>query len=190
MSIVVKVANRIHSAMFRNHKFNRIGKSPYVAKGCIIQGCKYISIGNNFHARENLMLQTWDSYQGVSTEYIPELEIGDDVTVMSNCQISCLRKVQIGSGCLFGDNVFISDNLHGSNISEELGIPPLLRKLSSKGPIIIGDNVWIGRNVCVLPGVKIGNGVVIGANSVVTHDIPENSVAAGVPAKVIKVVER
>lgn len=189
MSIWVKITNKIYSIIFRMQKFNRIGRAPYVAKGCNVQGSKYISIGNNFQARENLMLQAWASYQGVSTGYIPELMIGDDVTMMSNCQISCMRKIHIGNGCLFGDNVFVSDNLHGSNKYEELETRPLLRKLSSKGPVIIGDNVWIGRNVCVLPGVKIGHGVVIGSNSVVTHDIPENSVAAGVPAKIIKIVE-
>ena len=189
MSVLVKVTNRFHSMIFRKQKFCRIGRSPYVAKGCIVQGCKFISIGNNFQARENLMLQAWASYQGLPTGYIPELVIGDDVTMMSNCQISCMRKVYIGNGCLFGDNVFVSDNLHGSNNFEELEIPPLLRKLSSKGPVIIGDNVWIGRNVCVLPGVKIGRGAVVGSNSVVTHDIPDNSVVAGVPAKIIKIVE-
>jgi len=55
-----------------------------------------------------------------------------------------------------------------------------------RGPVIIGNNVWLGRNVAVMPGVSIGNGSVIGANSVVTKDIPPNSFAAGVPARVVR----
>ncbi|MFW5525562.1 MAG: DapH/DapD/GlmU-related protein [Prevotella sp.] len=65
-------------------------------------------------------------------------------------------------------------------------IPPAERKISSRGKIVIGDNVWIGDKATVLAGVHIGEGVVIGANSVVTHDIPPYCVAVGNPATVIK----
>ena len=65
---------------------------------------------------------------------------------------------------------------------------PNLRSLSSKGPVIIEDNVWIGTKASIMPGVRIGKGAIIAANSVVTHDIPPYCVAAGIPAKVIKVV--
>lgn len=65
-------------------------------------------------------------------------------------------------------------------------IPYYERSMYSKGPVVIGNNVWLGNNVCVMPGVTIGDGAIIGANSVVTHDIPAYSVAAGIPAKVIK----
>ena len=59
------------------------------------------------------------------------------------------------------------------------------RKLYSKGPVIIGRNVWIGENVCILPNVSIGDGAIIGAGAVVTHNIPSYSISAGVPAKLI-----
>ena len=59
------------------------------------------------------------------------------------------------------------------------------RPLYSKGPIIIGDCVWIGERAVILGGVKIGNGAIIGANSVVTHDVPENGIAVGCPARII-----
>ena len=65
-------------------------------------------------------------------------------------------------------------------------MPPAERPLSSKGRVAIGKNVWLGANVCVLPGVNIGDGVTIAAGSVVTHDIPSYSMAAGVPARIIK----
>lgn len=62
-------------------------------------------------------------------------------------------------------------------------ISPNKRTLYSKGPVVLGDNVWIGQNVSVMPDVVIGEGCIIGANSVVTHDIPAFSIAAGCPAK-------
>ena len=67
-----------------------------------------------------------------------------------------------------------------------IGVPPARRKLDSKGPVMVGDNVWIGRCTTILSGVDIGDNCIIGANSVVTGDIPANCVAAGCPAKVIK----
>ena len=60
--------------------------------------------------------------------------------------------------------------------------------INSKGPVNIGKNVWTGTNVCIMPGVSIGNGAIIGANSVVTHDIPEAAVAVGAPARVVKII--
>ena len=66
-----------------------------------------------------------------------------------------------------------------------MNVQPRLRQLVSKGEVIIEDNVWIGNNVCILGGVRIGMGSIIGANTVVTKDIPPYSIAAGVPAKII-----
>ena len=68
-------------------------------------------------------------------------------------------------------------------------IPPIERKLFSKGPIVIGNHVWIGDKVTILSGVTIGNNSVIAANSVITKDVPPFSVVAGNPGKVIKVYE-
>lgn len=69
-------------------------------------------------------------------------------------------------------------------------MPPIKRQLNSKGETIIGNKVWLGDNVVVLSGVKIGNNSIIGANSVVTKDIPSFSIAVGSPAKVIKTISQ
>ena len=63
--------------------------------------------------------------------------------------------------------------------------PPNDRNLITK-PVSIGNNVWIGENVCILPGVRVGSGCIIGANTVVNKDIPGNCIAAGVPVKIVK----
>ena len=77
-------------------------------------------------------------------------------------------------------------SVHGA--WNELDVAPLERQLEIGDRVYIGKNVWIGRNVCIMPGVKICDGAVIGANSVVTHDIPEKCIAVGAPAKVIREV--
>lgn len=147
----------------------------------------HISIGHNFSAEDNLRLQAWTEYKGQS--FSPEIVIGNYVSMMENCQVSCCNKITIGDGVLFGANVFVTDNFHGDNSIAQLDIPPIDRPLNVRGDVVIGNNVWVGRNVCIMPGVHIGDGSVIGSNAVVTHDIPAYSVAAGVPAKVIKTIE-
>ena len=82
--------------------------------------------------------------------------------------------------------MLITDNTHGQSIREHMSLPVTERPLYSKGPVVIGNNVWLGNNVCVMSGVTIGDGAIIGANSVVTHNIPAYAVAAGIPAKVVK----
>ncbi len=83
----------------------------------------------------------------------------------------------------------ISDNAHGEAEKRLSPIAPYLRPLCSKGEVVIEDNVWIGQGAMIMSGVHIGAYSIIAANSVVTHDIPAYSVAAGSPAKVIKHIE-
>ncbi len=162
-----------------------IGKHIFVGNNWKVVNPQFLSIGNHFKSGDNLRLQCWPILDNE-----PELIIKNDVSVMSFCQFSCAKRIYIENGCLLGDNVFITDNFHGSNLTkEELLIPPANRSIYPKGEVIIKENVWIGRNCCIMPGVTIGKGCIIGANSVVTHDIPDYSVAAGTPAKVIKKYE-
>ena len=108
--------------------------------------------------------------------------------INENCHIGCIDRVSIGSNCLFGSNVMLTDHSHGANRPEELKVHPAYRDLYSKGPVTIGNNVWLCENVVILPGVIIGDNSVIGANSVVTKSIPSNSVAVGNPARVVKTI--
>ena len=87
-----------------------------------------------------------------------------------------------------GRYVYISDNSHGSTDAELLDIHPLKRPIVIKGSVRIGNNVWLGERVTVLSGVSIGDGAIVAANSVVTHDIPAYALAAGSPARVIKMM--
>ena len=82
--------------------------------------------------------------------------------------------------------IYISDHSHGEINKEAFSLPPAYRPLISKGPVIIKDNVWIGEGVCILPGVTIGENSIIGANAVVIKDVPDNCVAGGNPARVLR----
>lgn len=147
---------------------------------CRIIGEKYIKISSNFHAGPSLRLEAWDSYGG--EKYNPEVIIGSDVCFNSNVHIGANNFISIGNRVLVGSNVLITDHTHGQSSMADLSIPPLERKLFSKGPIVIEDDVLIGDNVCILPGVKIGKSSIIGAGAVVTKDVPSFSIAKGVPA--------
>lgn len=116
----------------------------------------------------------------------PQIIFGNNCLIRRGSHITALNSIIIGDNLLTGTNVLITDNSHGKTDFESLRIPIRGKRIVSKGGVIIGNNVWLGNNVCVMPGVTIGNCVIIGANSVVTHDIPDYSVAVGIPAKVIK----
>lgn len=187
-SVLSKIINRIfYEAAVFNWKqlpFKKRGLIRDVGRNYTVVTPENICIGNYFSFGDNLKIQAWKQYQGVT--YEPYICIGDNVSLMGNCQISCCGKITIGDGCLFGDNVFVTDNFHGESRTFEIDVPPNQRKLYVKGPVVIGNNVWIGRNVCIMPGVSIGDGAIIGANSVVTEDIDASTVVGGVPAKVIR----
>lgn len=117
---------------------------------------------------------------------IPEIRIGDGCMIGQYNHITAVRRIIIGNNLLTGRFVLITDNSHGGINREELKIHPAKRDLSSKGEVVIGNNVWIGDKVSILPGVHIGDGCIIGSNSVVTHDFPAFSVIAGSPARLIK----
>ena len=150
----------------------------------ILKGGEYITIGRNFSTRARFRNEVWDFYRG--HKYNPSILIGDNVLFNFNCYIGAINKIEIGNNVLVGSNVLITDHSHGQINSEALENIPVDRPLYSKGPVIIEDNVWIGEGVAILPNVKIGKNSIIGANSVVTHSMPSNSVVAGNPAKIIK----
>ena len=116
------------------------------------------------------------------------LTVGRNCHMGDNVHIVASEKVSIGDNCLMASKIFISDTSHGSYQGDLQSPPdtdPNLRPLHSR-PVTVGANVWIGENVCVLPGVTIGDGAIINANAVVTKDVPAGCIVAGVPARVIK----
>ena len=100
--------------------------------------------------------------------------------------VAAVELVEIGEHCMFANGCFVTDGNHRFDDPDK---PVPWQGFSSKGPTRVGDNVWCGANVVVASGVTIGERCVIGANSVVTEDVPAYSVAAGAPARVLRKVE-
>ena len=107
-----------------------------------------------------------------------KLTIGDDVFFNHNCSLTCAESIVIGNHCMFANNLVIIDHDH------EMGKDGVTGALVSK-PIVIEDRVWCGANVTITKGVHIGTGAVIAAGAVVTCDVQEKTVVAGVPARKI-----
>lgn len=116
------------------------------------------------------------------------LMIGDNFRSNSFLHIGVVSSVIIGQNVLVASGVYISDHSHGDYGKFEScdpSIAPVSRPLYV-APIIIGDNVWLGEKAAILPGVRVGQGVVVAAGAVVTKDIPDYCIVAGVPARIIK----
>ena len=163
-----------------------MGEHSTISKPCSLQGCgqKRISIGDYTCIQSHSVLGCWERYG--EERFSPSLTIGDHCSIGGYNHITACNKITIGDGLLTGRFVYIGDNAHGGLSLEEAVIPPVERKLQSKGEVVIGNNVWIGDKATILAGVHIGDNVIIGANSVVTKDVPSNTMAAGVPARIIK----
>ena len=132
---------------------------------------------------KNILGKTGESFiieQPFLCDYGYNIEIGENFYSNHNLIILDANKVK------FGDNVFIAPNCSFYTAGHPLDSETRNKGLEYAKPIELGDNVWIGGNVVVLPGVKIGSNTVIGAGSVITKDIPSNVVAVGNPCKVIK----
>lgn len=178
-----KIKTLIFSGYARR-QFSSVGKNFTVGYPLHMQGGRYIKIGSNFSAFPGFWIDAYDYYEGES--YKPELVIGNNVSFNFDCHIGCCNKIIIGNNVLVASKVFITDHYHGDTNYSLLA--PVKRPLVSKGAVIIEDNVWIGEAVVILPNVTIGKNSIIGANSVITKSFPQNSVIAGIPAKLIKTI--
>jgi carbonic anhydrase/acetyltransferase-like protein (isoleucine patch superfamily) len=163
--------------MVHARHFKQFDLSSVIYEGCRINGAESIVIGKCVSIQKHSWLYA------KSVDPTPaDLEFGEGCVIGDFNHIACVRKVVFGKNVLTANHVYVSDNLHAY---EDVTKPIMHQPVRFKGEVHIGDGTWIGENACVI-GAKIGRNCVIGANAVVTGDIPDFSVAAGVPARVIK----
>lgn len=171
--ISIKFFNLLYS-----RKFHSFGRRSSIFQPLNIHGIENISIGNDVQ----VAYKTWLAAVPHTGELKCELKVGNGSNIGNFNHIYATQSIVIGQNVLTADKVYISDNLHNY---EDISMPIMEQPIKQIQNVIIGDGTWLGENVCVL-GAKIGKNCVIGANSVVTRDIPDYCVAVGSPAKIIK----
>ncbi len=167
---------RFNTAILKSF-FKNIGKNVLIASPLKINGFRNISLGNDVV----ISYKTWLAALPISSDECL-LKIGNGTVIGHFNHIYATKLIRIGEKVLTADKVYISDNLHRYH---DPNIPIIEQGITQLEPVEIGDGSWIGENAVIL-GAKVGKHCVIGANSVVTKDIPEYSVVVGNPARIIK----
>lgn len=186
--ILSRIARGIRSRFF-SWVLNAPGLD--IGGGNHLKGMKYVNFGRDISIFKNIWLEAVTQHNGI--KFIPSIIFGDRVIISNNVHISCIKRVKIGNDVLIGSNVHISDHNHGSYsvmMSSSPDEAPAYRELHSSGSVYIEDNVWIGDNVNIVGPATIGAGAVVGSNSVVRGNIPAQTIAAGIPARLIKKYDR
>jgi len=179
--IFLRIKKIIYTKLFKlfySRKFHSFGEKSAIFQPLSIHGINNISIGKGVYVE----YKTWLAALPHTGEEKCELKIGDGSRIGNFNHIYATQSIVIGQNVLTADKVYISDNLHSY---KDIATPIMNQPIKQIGNVIIGDGTWLGENACVI-GAKIGKNCVIGANSVVTKDIPDYCVAVGVPARVIK----
>lgn len=164
--------------IFRKHHYFYYGKNSDVYKPIIISNKKYIFIGNNVHIRDGARIEAISEWE--NQLYNPFIEIEDDVTIEQGLHLTCANHVSIGKDSMILANVMITDINHQYNGEKKLHKQGITVKET-----YVGESSFVGKNACIMAGVKLGKHTVVGANAVVTHDVPDYGIVAGVPAKII-----
>ena|SRR2546422_2875999 len=150
-----------------------VERKARLGAGCKVERPWCLKVGTRFHAEEGVYLKI------VSGD--ARLEFGDSVFVGRGSEFDVLEKVFVGDHTVIAPGCFITDHNHG--ISSNLRID---EQPCTSSPVEIGCDVWLGANVVVVAGIRIGDGAVVAANAVVTRDVPPMAIVAGVPARLLR----
>lgn len=175
---------RLFFSWFISFGLASAGRRPYFGKDTVIVGARHINVGDDFVSHDRNRFEAID--KNGAERFNPRIKFGNNVIINYDCHIGAVDLVEIGNNVLLASKIYISDHDHGTTSYENMKLPPVKRKIVTKGPVIIKDNVWIGEGAAILSNVTIGENSIIAANAVVTKDVPPFSIAAGVPARIIK----
>lgn len=183
--------------LFYRRLFKSAGSDLILGRGLSIRHPRRISLGHRVAVDDNALLDA----SGVDTEGI---NLGDEVIISRNCIIqakagsvfigarseigantivSTVSSIHIGKHVLIAPNCFIGG---GQYVMDKPEVPMMDLGWAPKGPVVLGDDVWLGAGVVVLDGVRVGSGCVVGAGAVVSKNLPDYAIAMGVPAKIVR----
>ena len=159
----------------------------YLGPRCLVRGSKFMKFGAGVNAASDLWLEAVPSY--CDQKFSPSVVLGNGVSFSTGVHISCIEQIIVGNDVLMGSHIYISDHNHGlykGEVQSQPSEPPACRRYGGGGPVVIGDNVWIGDNVVILGPATIGNGAILAANSVVRGNVAAETIVGGIPARILK----
>lgn len=168
---------RIRSWMLYSWRFRHWGRMIVFDKPDFLLNPNQISVGSYVEIRKGARIEARGKKNST-----PKIEIGDGTAIHFYFHCGAMESVKIGKNVLIAGRVYITDHDH---IFSDPSVPPLYSKWEI-APVVIEDEVWIGEGAAILKGVTIGKRSVIGANAVVTKDVPPYTVVGGVPARIIR----
>ncbi|MBN9662344.1 MAG: acyltransferase [Acidobacteria bacterium] len=176
--LLVRVQVKLFSLLVAG-AFAEFGRRSVLQLPVRISGEDRVAVGSSVYVGSGCWIQCLPDGDSRSVA----ISLGNGVSIAGGCVISAVRSVTLEENVLLARNVYIADHMHSYR---DKSLPVLAQGVERVSPVLIKRGAWLGQNVVVCPGVTIGCGSVVGANSVVTQDVGDYSVAVGAPARVVK----
>jgi acetyltransferase-like isoleucine patch superfamily enzyme len=178
---LVRVWQNIGGQLFTRviaRSFVSFGPKSIIRPPLRLYGERAIAIGSGvFIGRDSWLQVLGDHPTGV------RISIGDNTSIVGSTVISAIERVTVGSEVLMARNCYLADHSHDTRDPDRA---VLAQGVTDIAPVDIGDGCWLGQNVVILPGTKLGSHCVVGANSVVRGSFPDHSVIVGAPARLVR----
>jgi acetyltransferase-like isoleucine patch superfamily enzyme len=171
---------KLYTALVRS-RFKRL--STYLDPRVDIVHPEFVTIGTGTNIRPYTYIYAITEYQDYEAKYTPSIVIGNNCSIGRFCYITCSNLIVIENDVFIMESVLITDSGHSY---VDINTPIIYQPIVSNGPVIIGAGSWIGAGAKIIGKLKIGSNCVVAANAVVTRDVPDYCVVAGVPARVVK----
>ena len=176
MNLFWRIYNRLILRPIYRMRFGAFGRHVSIRRPLCLRGMQYMHVSDRVIIKDH----GWIEANPLGDSCL--LSIGPGTSIGYFCHIYAARRIEIGADVLMGSGVYIADCTHEY---QDVSLPIIAQGARVAAPVSIGDDSWIGQHAAIL-GARVGRHCVVGANSVVTSDVPDYCVVAGTPARIIK----